>query len=39
MACRVGEMRDLIDCLAIYNGAAVKQKPQTIAFLTQMGVD
>lgn len=39
MTTRIGEMRDLIDCLSIYNGAAIKQKPQAIAFLQQMEVE
>lgn len=39
MVTRIGEMRDLIDCLSIYNGVPVKQKPQAIAFLQQMEVD
>ena len=39
MVTRIGEMRDLIDCLSIYNGAPAKQKTQAIAFLQQMEVD
>lgn len=39
MNTRVGEMLDLIDCLAIYNGAAPKTKARFMSFAEQMEVD
>ena len=37
MATRVGEMLDMISCLAIYNGAPQKEQ-SNLSFLEQMGV-
>ena len=32
MATRVGEMRDMISCLAIYNGAEPKRKKKSLPY-------
>ena len=35
---RLGEMLDMVSCLAIYNGAPPKQKSKKLFFLEQMEV-
>lgn len=39
MVTSVGEMRDLIACLNIFNGAAPKAKPETMDFFDMLEVD
>lgn len=39
MVTKIGEMRDMISCLAIYNGGAKpKQKQKNLSFIEQMDV-
>lgn len=39
MVTTIGEMRDMISCLAIYNGGAkLKQKQENLSFIEQMEV-
>lgn len=38
MTTRIGEMRDLIDCLSVYHGADLRQAPKT-GFLQQFEIE